>query len=212
MIRPAHISADTLLASVGRLMKPRHLLAAAVIGTVFVSGVAQAQQNAKQTPEPIEIVLVRKKVTIVDGKEVLVSAATAKPGDVLEETATYTNRSKKTFRVEATLPVPQYTEFVAGTAAPTGVRATADGTSYAAVPLKRQTKSASGVVVEQLVPVSEYKSLRWSAISLAPEKQFVATARFRLSDGAAETPPAVSTAASTAGVTAASTVAPKQVR
>jgi hypothetical protein len=163
----------------------------AVVATL-AGGFAGAQTNAKQSPDPIEIRLERKKVAVVDGKEVLVSASAAKPGDLIEETATYTNRSKKTFRVEATLPVPQYTEFVSGTANPAGVRASTDGKSYSVLPLKRQTKSANGVVVEQLVPVGEYKSLRWSAISLAPEKQFVASARFRLRDGVTETPPAAS--------------------
>ncbi len=160
------------------------------VGMAMMSCVADAQQAPKQAAQPIEIRLERKKVVVIDGKEALVSAASAKPGDLIEETATYTNRSKKTFKVEATLPVPQFTEFVAGTASPSGARASADGAAYGAMPLKRQQKSANGVVVEQLVPVGDYKSLRWSAIDLAPEKQFVASARFRLREGAADvTPP-----------------------
>jgi hypothetical protein len=148
---------------------------------------ANAQASKASAPDPVEVRLERKKVVVVDGKEALVSAATARPGDLIVETATYTNRSKKNFRVEATLPVPQYTEFVAGTASPNGVKASADGNAFGVLPLKRQQKKANGVVVEQVVPTGEYRALRWSAINLGPEKQFVASARFRLRDSAIET-------------------------
>jgi hypothetical protein len=145
---------------------------------------ARAQAPAaKAAANPVEIKLDRKKVSIADGKEVLVAASVAKPGDVIEETATYTNRTKqRTYKVEATLPVPQYTELVMGSAQPINVKASIDGKQFAAVPLKRKMKQPNGVVTEQLVPLSEYRFLRWSAIDLGPEKSFVASARFRLRD------------------------------
>lgn len=70
---------------------------------------AQSSMGAPQKsglPDPVQVTLERKKVSLADGKEVLVFAASAKPGEVIEETATYSNRSKRTFRVDATLPVP----------------------------------------------------------------------------------------------------------
>jgi hypothetical protein len=149
---------------------------------------AKVTKPAKAVADPVDIKLERKKVTIAEGKEVLGSAAQAKPGDVIEEVATYTNLSKKnTRRVEATLPVPQYTEPVLGSVLPANAKASTDGTTFAAIPLKKKVRQANGVTVEQPVPLAEYRFLRWSAIELAPEKKFVASARFRLLENAAPT-------------------------
>lgn len=135
------------------------------------------------TVEPVDIKLDRKKVTIAEGKEVLASATQARPGDVLQDTATYTNLSKKnTRRVEATLPVPPFTEPMLGSIIPSNAKASIDGTSFAAIPLRRQVRQANGVMLEQVVPLAEYRFLRWSAIELAPEKKFIASARFRMLD------------------------------
>ena len=155
-----------------------------------VSAMAQPAPAATKpaVANPVEIRLERKKVVVADGKETLVSADSAKPGDLIEETATYTNRSKKTFRVEATLPVPTFTEFVAGTATPANAMASADGKTFSSMPLKRQVKKPNGVMTEEIVATSEYKSLRWGAINLAPEKQFVASARFRLRESSTAQP------------------------
>jgi hypothetical protein len=148
---------------------------------------ANAAKSAKaptNVVDPIDIKLERKKVTVAEGKEVLVPATTAKPGEVIEETATYTNPSKKNIRrVEATLPVPQFTEPVLGSITPANVKASTDGMTFAEIPLKRKVRQPNGVVLEQAVPLSEYRFLRWSAIELAPEKKFVASARFRLVNG-----------------------------
>ena len=156
------------------------------------SKAAETKANpAKVAVEPVDIKLERKKVTIAEGKEVLGSASLAKPGDVIEEVATYTNLSKKsTRRVEATLPVPQYTEPMLGSILPASAKASTDGTIFAAIPLKKKVRQANGVMIEQPVPLAEYRFLRWSGIELAPEKKFVASARFRLLENAA---PAIST-------------------
>lgn len=163
--------------------------AAIVVGSLAFAGEAHAQAGVKAA-NPVQIQLQRKKVSVVEGKEALVPADTAKPGDIVEETATYTNISKKTFRVDATLPVPPFTEFVASTARPVSLRASADGKVFSELPLKRQTKQANGVTVEQLVALADYKFLRWSAVELGPEKSFTVTARFRIKDGAPAAPAA----------------------
>ena len=147
-----------------------------------------ANKPANNVVDPIDIKLERKKVTSVDGKEVLVAATVAKPGEVIEETVTYLNPSKKnTRRVEATLPVPQYTEPLLTSIQPTAATASTDGKSFSAIPLKRKVRQPNGVTLEQAVPLSEYRFLRWSAIELTPEKKFVASARFRLIDGTSAT-------------------------
>jgi hypothetical protein len=157
-----------------------------------VASKAVDTKSAKAAVEPVDIKLERKKVTVLEGKEVLGSASIAKPGDVIEEVATYTNLSKKnTRRVEATLPVPQYTEPVLSSILPANAKASTNGTTFATIPLKKKVRQANGVMIEQPVPLAEYRFLRWSAIELAPEKKFVASARFRLLENVAPvtTPP-----------------------
>jgi hypothetical protein len=151
------------------------------------SNAAPKAANKSAVADPVTIKLDRKKVTIAEGKEVLLPATTAKPGEMIEETATYTNPSKKNTRrlSEATLPVPQYTEPILSSIKPANVMASTDGKTFAAVPLKRKVRQANGVVIEQPVPLTEYRFLRWSGIDLAPEKQFVATARFKLNESPA---------------------------
>ncbi len=148
-----------------------------------------AKAGAQRAAEPLTIKLERKKVTQVDGKESLVAAAEAKPGDVIEETATYTNASKKNLRADATLPVPQYTELIVASVKPSNVLASIDGTTFSAMPLKRKVKQANGVVLEQIVPVIEYRFLRWKGVELGPEKTFVVSARFRLYNNTANKAP-----------------------
>lgn len=158
---------------------------------------AQPASAPKATPaksanskvvDPITINLERKKVTLAEGKELLMVAPTMKPGEVFEETATYTNPSKKnTRRVEATLPIPAYTQPILASIRPAGAKASTDGKVFSAIPLKRKITQANGVVIEQDVPLNEYRFLRWAGIELLPEKQFVAAARFKLNDNAPAT-------------------------
>lgn len=162
------------------------IVAGFVVGSLVVAGDSHAQAGVKAA-NPVQIQLQRKKVSFAEGKEVLAVADTAKPGDIVEETATYANTSKKTFRVDATLPVPSFTEFVASSARPASIKASTDGKVFSELPLKRQTKQANGVTVEQLVPLADYKFLRWSAVELGPEKSFAVSARFRIKDGAPAT-------------------------
>ena len=164
------------------------IVAGFVAGSLVVAGDSHAQAGVSvKAANPVQIQLQRKKVSVAEGKEVLAAADTAKPGDIVEETATYANTSKKTFRVDATLPVPSFTEFVASSARPASVKASTDGKVFSELPLKRQTKQANGVTVEQLVPLADYKFLRWSAVELGPEKSFAVSARFRIKDGAPAT-------------------------
>ncbi len=154
--------------------------------TPSVAPKAADTKSAKPAAEPVDIKLERKKVTVVEGKDVLGSASLAKPGDVIEEVATYTNLSKKnTRRLEATLPVPQYTEPVLASILPANAKASTNGTTFATIPLKKKVRQANGVMIEQPVPLAEYRFLRWSAIELAPEQKFVASARFRLLENVA---------------------------
>lgn len=182
-------------------LKPSAVLLASampVAAVVLLMALCQAPQVSAQAVakdnNPVQIQLQRKKVSVADGKETLAVADTAKPGELVEETATYGNKSKRTFRVDATLPVPQFTEFVADSTRPASAKASVDGKIFSDMPLKRQIKQPNGVTVEQLIPLSEYKFLRWKGVELGPEKSFAVSARFRIKDGISATSPAGPTA------------------
>jgi uncharacterized repeat protein (TIGR01451 family) len=144
---------------------------------------ALAQKATVDTPrraaEPLQISLVRSKVVVENGKDVMQSAAVAQPGDILEEVATYTNTSTAVLKnVEATLPVPPNTELVMASVKPATAKASVDGKNFSKVPLTRKVRQANGVEIEQPVPLSEYRYLRWFPGDLAPAKPLSFSARF----------------------------------
>ncbi len=149
-----------------------------------------ATASLAQAPgEPLESRLVASKVVVTEGRESLVDAANAKPGDVIEYTATYRNRGKDAIRgLQATIPVPSQTEFIPGTALPAQALASLDGRAFAGMPLKRMVVRA-GQQVEELVPYGEYRALRWLAGELPGGKSVSFTARVRVLDDRAANDP-----------------------
>lgn len=170
----------------------KHFLAFGVLA--FLSVPLWAQPAAIAVPstvtDPLEIRLVRNKVILVDGKEQRTSADVAKPGDTLEEVATYTNKSKSTLRsLAATLPVPPSTELVMASVRPDNAKASLDGSRFESMPLKRIVRRQDGVETEQLVPLSEYRYLRWYPGDLPGDKTLTFSARFKVSGDANPAPP-----------------------
>jgi uncharacterized repeat protein (TIGR01451 family) len=120
-------------------------------------------------------------ITVEAGKEVRSSAAKAAPGDTVQYTAVYRNTDKTAAtNVIATLPIPPATAYVSGSATPAGAMATLDGTNFAPIPLKRKVKNAQGVTVEEIVPASEYKALRWNLETLAGSESRTVSARVKV--------------------------------
>jgi uncharacterized repeat protein (TIGR01451 family) len=116
----------------------------------------------------VKVVLTAAKVVQGNGSEQKQSSEKAKPGDVIEYVADYKNTEKSSVsNVKATLPVPSGMEYIPETAVPTQVMASTDDVHYASVPLKRNVKHADGKVVQELVPYSEYRSLRWDLGEIA---------------------------------------------
>lgn len=138
-----------------------------------------AQQ--KVLVDPVEVRLESRKVVAgTDGKETFAPAGEARPGDVLEYTATYRNAAKYSVKeVVATLPIPKYTEFVPGSARPATAKASLDGATFAAIPLKRRVMR-NGAQVEESVPFREYRSLRWLPVDLGSGASIAFTARVRV--------------------------------
>lgn len=170
-----------------KTLRSRHaaILAAFAVAAGLVTG-AHAQRN----DGPLETRLEARRVVLAGGRESLVDAANAKPGDVIEYRATYRNSGKAALaNLEATVPIPANTEFVEGSARPAGARASTDGVAFSAMPLKRKARTAAGVEVEQTVPLSEYRALRWYPGTLAGEVEVTFTARVRVVDNQPAAPP-----------------------
>lgn len=147
------------------------------LSLLVLVGAALAQSNGEVT----STLTVTRIVAGKDGKETRAAADEARPGDVLEYVAEYRNAGKAPARkLEATLPIPAGTEFLSATAKPADVRASLDGAKFEAVPLKRKVRRADGSVVEELVPTSEYRFLRWSPRDLAAGRTARYSARVRL--------------------------------
>lgn len=159
----------------------------AMLAVAIAVGVAHAQQKG-----PLESTLEQHKIAkAADGRESLVAATSVRPGDVIEYAATYRNTGRAPITgVQATVPIPPNTEYVAGSANPQDAKASVDGVNYAAMPLKRKVVR-DGKTVDELVPTREYRYLRWSAPQVAGEKSLTFTARVRvLDDASPRAPPA----------------------
>jgi len=167
-------------------MKQAVLIASALAGALLIAPAAWSQ--AKATGPLASELQARKVVKTADGREELTSADSARPGDVLEYTATFRNTGKTTLtKVEATLPIPDNVEYVPGTAKPANPKASDDGKRFGDLPLKRVVKR-NGTDVEEIVPVREYRMLRWAPIDLGGEKSASYVARVRVLDDVPVTP------------------------
>ena len=139
------------------------------------SAYAEPQRDVLVTME------VKKVVKGDDGKEMLLSADQAKPGDILQYTATYTNKTNKSWRdLEATIPIPTYTEYVPASSRPAGAKASLDGQSFQSIPLRRKVKQADGKEVTQLIPYGEYRALRWFVGKLSENQELKFSTRVKL--------------------------------
>lgn len=122
-----------------------------------------------------------KVTTDARGKESFVPGDQAGPGDVIEYRARYTNPGTGAVKqLVATLPVPAGAEYVSATARPAVVHASLDGRTFAPIPLKRTVRLPDGREVLREVPASEYRWLRWTIGSLAPNSSETVRARVRI--------------------------------
>jgi uncharacterized repeat protein (TIGR01451 family) len=153
-------------------------LLVALLAFAWAPSFAQQQQTG-----PVETRLEGRKVVVAaDGKETFAAADAAKPGDVLEYAATYRNKSRDAItNLAATMPIPGNTEYVPGSARPATAKASIDGRTFADMPLKRKVMR-DGKEIEEQVPYSEYRYLRWTPGALAAEQSLGYTARVRVLD------------------------------
>ena len=142
---------------------------------------ALAMVSALSLWSEVKVVLTASKIVQVNGNEQKQSSDKAKPGEVIEYVADYKNTDKRPVKdVKATLPVPKGMEYLPETANPMPVMATTDDVHYAPVPLKKIVKGADGKMTEELVPYSEYKSLRWDLGEIGGEGMKSVKARMKV--------------------------------
>lgn len=144
------------------------------------AGQKAALTAAVRTP-PLKITLARQKITMVEGRETAVAADFAKPGDVLEETATYANVSSAPLKVtEATLPVPANTILQVQSVRPAGAMASLDGRRFEPLPIKRKSAQPGASPAETEVDPGAYRFIRWTPGEIGPGKAVTFSARFRV--------------------------------
>jgi hypothetical protein len=144
-----------------------------LLGTVSVFG----QENAKSDGVQVGLNVFRVGVN-AEGKEVLEPGDKAKPGELLEYQAVYTNTGEEGVTgLEARLPIPKEMVYAAGTADPVAVKASLDGKKFEKVPLMREVKLPDGKMEMREVPYEEYRFLFWDLGRLDPKQSITARAR-----------------------------------
>jgi uncharacterized repeat protein (TIGR01451 family) len=162
------------------------LLTGLLLSSLVATNVALADVVAIANPT-LQAKLVGFKVTQnAANKEVLAPADKVAPGDLLKYQVVYQNNGKSLLKqVKAILPLPVGTTYVAGSAKPANATASLDGKNFAAMPLKRTVKKTDGKLAEQLVPLAEYRALRWELGELAENNKVEVSARARVNQLAA---------------------------
>lgn len=149
-----------------------------VFGVLLQLGFAHAETGGKRD---VEVSLQQFKVESTGQIATLAAAGRVKPGETIEYRVIYHNVSGHVVRrVNATLPIPKDTEYVPESAQPRNVLASVDNLNYAPLPLRRVVKLPSGRVEEQLVPIVEYRSLRWVLGDFSVNQKTTVSARVRL--------------------------------
>jgi uncharacterized repeat protein (TIGR01451 family) len=195
------MSIDNSFARLAPLSRPGRT-ARVVAGFVLLmglAGLASSQSATSSAPAPakpavqssqaVAVVLSQWKiVTDAQGKEQRVEASGVKPGDVLEYTATYTNRTSQAVSgLVADLPIPEGLEYLPRTARPGAnlvKAATRDGV-FAAEPLTRKVNGQT-----ETVPYSDYRTLRWTLGQLPARGETAVTARAKVEAVVPPAPPA----------------------
>ena len=131
----------------------------------------------------LDVQLTAQRVAVdARGREVLTPATEAKPGQLVEYRAAYRNPGATRVRaVQATLPIPEGTEYVVRTARPAPALASLDGRTFEAIPLTRKVRLSNGQTVVREVPASEYRYLRWSLGAIESGRTESVRARVRVS-------------------------------
>ena len=141
---------------------------------------------------PLKVSLTAQRVAVdARGGETFQPATQARPGETVEYRAAYRNPGTASVReVQATLPIPEGTEYVARTARPAPALASLDGRTFESLPLTRRVRLANGHEEVREIPAVEYRFLRWTLGSIEAGRSETVSARVRVSPLAVAEAPA----------------------
>lgn len=136
--------------------------------------------------EPLRVRLVHQRVvTGADDGERYVPAKHAKPGDLIEYRATYTNQVQRNLSgVLATLPIPAGMVYTPAGITPKPALASLDGARFEPVPIKRMVRNPDGTKALKEVPLEEYRALRWTLDGIHAGQAKTVRARMRIKPAA----------------------------
>lgn len=159
-----------------------HKVAALLALGLVAGGMVWAASPSVTSKSDLAIALSAQKVIAqADGQEKLIAADRAFPGEVIQYDALYQNQGERPLsNVAPTLPIPAGMIYMADSARPAPAEASLDGSAFAPIPLKRTVTLPTGETREELVPVSEYRALRWQVGQLAPGARATVAARTRI--------------------------------
>ena len=148
------------------------------------------------------------QVRIERGSEVFSDAEQAKPGDIIEYRAVYTNDGGAAIRdVHGTMAVPEGTAYLSGSARPPRFETRLSGEAgYRIAPPTREIVDANGAARTVAIPAANYRELRWALGELRPGQAKTVSARVRV--GTATTASTTATIATTATAATTATTAP----
>lgn len=130
-----------------------------------------------------------RMVAMVSGHEVLQPVTAAKPGDLLQYRAVYSNAGDAAAgHLLANLPIPAGTTLQDSGIEPAGALASTDGNRFAPMPLLRTVTGKDGKPRQEPVPLGEIRALRWDLGVLAPHQDKSVQARVRVNAPAAAAP------------------------
>jgi len=148
-----------------------------VLGVLLNASVAYA----KGADEAVTVRMEAYQIVLKNKVEKRVIAKEAKPGDLLEYVAIYHNNTDHAIsNLKGTMPIPEGMILIVDSPRPRHVLASLNGKTFAAMPLKRRVKQADGSLKEVLVPLSEYRFLRWNMGVLQGEKSKNISARMQV--------------------------------
>ena len=153
--------------------RPRLMRAAALVALTWVP----AAWAAPVVTSKLQV----NAVVVASGHEAIKPVSTARPGDLLQYRAVYSNTGDAPAgHLLASLPIPAGTSLQAADIQPAGAMASVDGTHFAPMPLMRTVTGKDGKPHREAVPLSEIRALRWDLGTLAPHQDKAVQARVRV--------------------------------
>ncbi len=129
----------------------------------------------------VSSVLAAFKVSRSNGKEQLVSAARATPGDIIEYQLTLTNQTGKTITaIQPVLPIPAGSVYIEDSCKPSKAEASTDGSHFSTIPLVKLIKDSNGKEKTIKLPMESYRFIKWKVGKQENGKNLVVIARVKL--------------------------------